>query len=112
MNIDVTLHLGQSFARRLDDLIYIARNFSRQQDELMITLQDIVDSVAMETTAVESLSVFVKGLMDQIKAMPGITPVMQAQIDTIAANVEKNKAAITAAMAPAVVEPSPAMIIV
>lgn len=110
MKVDIHLHLDQSFARRLDAIISIARNISTKQDAILMTLQDIVDDVAAEATAIDSLVVFIKGLQDQIAAIPGITPAMQAQIDGIFASVEKNKASVMAAMAPAVVEPPPVVV--
>jgi hypothetical protein len=66
--------------------------------KIMAMLSDIIAKMAQETTDIGSLTVFVQGLQDKINAVPGITPVMQANIDTIFANADKNDAAIVAAM--------------
>lgn len=86
-------------------LCLLTSSISGKDKKIMSTLQEIVDDVAAESTAIGSLSVFVKGLQDQIAAIPGITPEMQTNIDGIFASVEANKAAINAAMAPAIVPP-------
>jgi hypothetical protein len=98
---------AEEIARRLEVLNHFhqlarekERDFVLREETQMTTLlQDIIDDVAAEKTVIDSLTVFVHGLEDQIKTLPGITPAQQAQIDHIFADVEKNKAAITAAMA-------------
>ena len=67
-------------------------------DKIMATLQQIVDEVAAQTTTVASLSTFIKGLEDQLSALPGLTAAQQAQIDTIFANVDANTKSVAAAM--------------
>lgn len=67
-------------------------------DRIMAMLSDIVARMAQEKTDIASLTVFIQGLQDKIMALPGITPEMQTQIDTIFANVDENDKAIMAAM--------------
>lgn len=107
MNINLTIKFDQAVLSLFERAVSLLSSISYKENMIMATLQDIVDDVASETTAIDSLSVFVKGLMDQIKALPGVTPAMQAQIDGIFMTVEKNKAAIVAAMAPGDVTPTP-----
>lgn len=64
----------------------------------MATLADIIAKVTKETTDIGGLKVFVQGLEDQIKAIPGINPAMQAQIDSIFTGVDLNDTAIIDAM--------------
>ena len=65
----------------------------------MASIQDIVDEVTAETTAIGGLTAFIQGLQAQIAALPGLTAAQQAQIDGIFASVGSNTAAIAAAMA-------------
>lgn len=64
----------------------------------MATLQDDIDAIAAQTTAVDSVAAFVHGLQDQIANISGITPAMQAQIDDIFTKVTANTGTIAAAM--------------
>lgn len=66
----------------------------------MSTLQEVVDEVAREATAISSLVAFVQGLQDQIAhAVPSLTSEQQGQINMVFAAVHANKDAIAAAMA-------------
>jgi len=71
------------------------------------TLQEVVDEVAAQTTAVNGLEKFVNGLKDRVKEIPDLTPEMQAQIDMIFEHVNMNTAKITEAMAEHEVSPPP-----
>lgn len=73
----------------------------------MATLQDLVDDVASEATQIGMLGAFIDNLKVRISAIPNLTPEMQAQIDSIFAGMETNKAKIAAAMEPVVVTPAP-----
>ncbi len=73
----------------------------------MATLQDLVDDVAAEATQLGMLTAFIDNLKAQIAAIPGLTPEQQAQIDAVFAGMKSNDAVIAAAMAPAVVVPTP-----
>ena len=75
------------------------------------TLQEIVDEVTAQKTAVDSLQAFVDGLRAQIGAISSITPSDQAMIDNIFAAVDANTQVVAKAMAanvpPAPVSPAP-----
>ena len=65
---------------RIDKVIDLLTQAIDKENIIMATLDDIIAKVAKETTDIGSLQVFVQGLEDQIKALPGITPAQQAQI--------------------------------
>lgn len=71
----------------------------------MATMDEIVAKVAAETTLVGGLSTFIQGLQAQILALPGITPAMQAQIDSVFSSVSSNDTAIATAMGQNVTPP-------
>ena len=87
----------------------------------MAKLQDIADDIVAEKTVIEGISTLIDGLEKQLAdalANSGITPEVQAQIDSIFAGAEANKAALAAALlkgttpvvpttVPPVVEPPP-----
>jgi len=83
---------------RIDRVIDLLTQAINKENIIMATLDDIIAKVSQETTDIGSLQVFVQGLEDQIKALPGITPAQQAQIDVIFADVDKNDVAIVNAM--------------
>jgi hypothetical protein len=83
---------------RLDKIIANQDVNVKQGMTIMATLDEVVAKVTQETTDIGSLKVFVQGLQDQIKVVPGMTPAMQAQIDTIFTTVASNDQAIVTAM--------------
>jgi septum formation topological specificity factor MinE len=91
---------------RLDIIIANQVSLLKQGVLIVSTLQDDIAAIAAQTTAVDSLTVFVKGLQDKIAAIPGITPEMQAQIDAVFTSVTANTQKITDAMAVNVVTPA------
>ncbi len=91
---------------RLDKIIAQQEALLAQGVKEMATLEDVVAKVAQETTDIGSLKVFMQGLKDQIAAIPGVTPAMQAQIDAVFAAVSANDKAVVDAMA-ANVPPTP-----
>ena len=78
---------------------------SEKEDQLMSTLQDILDELTVETTDIGKLTVIITNLEGQVSSVPGLTPVQQTQIDTIFADVKANTDSIVAAMGPPVVVP-------
>jgi ABC-type transporter Mla subunit MlaD len=82
-----------------NDTYTLLLQLSKKVDKVMATLQQIVDEVAAQTTTVA-------GLQSQINALPSLTPVQQAQIDAIFANVDANTKSVAAAMV-ANVPPAP-----
>lgn len=86
-------------------------SIERKVDRIMAMMSDVVAKMAQETTDIGSLTVLIQGMQDKIMAIPGITPEMQAQIDTIFANADANDKAILAAMRIGVpVTPAPAVV--
>ena len=73
----------------------------------MATFQDLLDDMAAEATMIGNVGIFIKGLQDQIAAIPGITPAVQAKIDEVFAAAETNKANFATVMVPAVVPTVP-----
>jgi len=68
----------------------------------MATLQQVMDDVTAEKTAIDSVSALVGGLRQQIAdALSGVNlpPAVQAQVDAVFAQAEQNKAALAAALA-------------
>jgi len=96
--IIITIRADATLLAAAAKLISIGQQILNREATIMSTLQNVVDDVAAETTSIGSLSTFIQGLQDQIKALPGITPPMQSQIDGLFASVEANKASISAAM--------------
>ena len=47
------------------------------------TLDELLTTVAAETTVVDSVVELVKGLRDQIAALPDMTPELQAKVDSM-----------------------------
>ena len=94
---------------RLDKLIALQEALAKLGMLQMATLDDIVAKVGAETTLVGGLKTFIQGLKDQLATVPNITPIQQAQIDGIMAQVDANSKSIADAMVantpPAVVPP-------
>jgi hypothetical protein len=80
-------------------------HLSEKVDQIMSTLQDILDELAVETTDIGKLTVIITNLEGQVSGVPGLTPAQQTQIDTIFADVKANTDSIVAAMGPPVVVP-------
>lgn len=67
----------------------------------MATLDEVLASVADESTKIDSLSTFIAGLKQQIAdALAGVTlpPAVQAKVDAVFEGVEANKAKVVTAM--------------
>lgn len=99
MELFLTIRADPKLLGRIDALLAIAQQISEKEDIIMATLQDLVDDMATETTAIGSVAVLIQGLRDQIAHLPGITPAMQAQIDGLFSSIEANKSSLAAAMA-------------
>ncbi len=83
------------------------QRLTQMEKTLMATLDQVLADVTAESTQIDSVITLIKGLRDQIAALPGVTPAMQAQIDAIFAGAEGNKAKLDTALA-ANVPPPPA----
>lgn len=76
----------------------------------MASIDELVSTVNDQSTTIDSLVAFVKALEDQIGNIGGIPPAVQAKIDAVFAQVNKNSQAIADAIdnnpdTPAPVEP-------
>jgi len=119
MDIHVFLHSGDRV--EFEAIKSQLATLTIQGVRMMATLQQIADDVAAEATVISGISTLIDGLETQLAAAlanSGITPEVQAQIDTIFAGAEANKAALAAALlkgttpvvptvVPVVVEPPP-----
>ncbi len=107
IDIPITINFDPEVLVRIDTLVGLLQQTIQKENAIMSTLDDIVTAVAAQTTMIGSLQTFVQGLEDQIKALPGLTPAMQAKIDTIFAGVDANEKAIANAMVVNVPPPGP-----
>ena len=94
----VTDAVGENVERKLDVMQTSINVLETKMERIMVTLDQLVQEVADETTLVDSLSTFVQGLRDQIAALPGLSQAQQSQIDQVFASVGANKDKIAAAM--------------
>lgn len=101
-NIHLTIHLGED-AERL--LRFIARQLAANlegKEEIMATLDEILEVVAAEGTKLDSLNVLVDGIRQQLAdVLAGVTlpPGVQAQIDQVFTNIQANVAKVDEAIA-------------
>jgi hypothetical protein len=70
----------------------------KNQEAIMATLDDDLAAATAEGTKIDSLLVIMQGMVDRIKAIPGLTPAQQTQIDAIGAAVTNNEAKVQAAI--------------
>ena len=99
MEVFLTIRADTTLLALIARLIDIGQQIIKKEDQIMATLQQDVDAIAAETTAIGGLTAFIQGLEDRVAALPGLTSDQQAQIDAIFDSVTKNAATIAAAMA-------------
>jgi hypothetical protein len=100
--IDLHVHFDVGGSTAPGALITALINSLSKQDSIMATLQQILDDVTANGTAIGSLSAFIDGLKQQIAdALAGVNlPVaVQAEIDAVFTGVQANKAALATALA-------------
>ena len=68
------------------------------QEKIMASLQETLDDVTAETTAIDSVVALVQGLRDQLNAA-GLSSADQAKVDAIFTAIEGNKTKLAAALA-------------
>lgn len=81
--------------RRLDRI-------ERKLEIIMATLDQVIQDVQDETTAIDSVSELIVGLKQQLAdALSGVTvpPAVQAKIDAVFTGLEANKAKLATALA-------------
>jgi tRNA C32,U32 (ribose-2'-O)-methylase TrmJ len=100
MSIDITLTVSfdTGVLGAIDRLISAITSATPKDDKIMIMLKDILDKVTAESTDIASLTAFIQGLEDRLKAIPGMPADMQIQIDQLFSEVDKNDKAILDAM--------------
>ena len=98
MEIFLTIRADRTLLALAARVIDIGQQIIQKENQIMATLQEDVDAIEAQTTAIGSLTTFIQGLKDQIAALPSLTPAQQAQIDGIFSGVTANTAAISAAM--------------
>ena len=87
MRFDVYLHASPGLAALLAQIL-------SNQRKIMATLDEVLTDVADEGTQIDSLSVLVAGMKQQLAdALAGTTlpPAVQAKVDAVFAGVEANK---------------------
>jgi hypothetical protein len=93
-----TISLDQGSLDAIEYQTDLLESLTTKVNNIMAMLTDIVAQMAKETTDIGALTVFVQGLQDKINAVPGMTPAIQAEIDSIFASADANDKAIVAAM--------------
>ena len=74
----------------------------QQQEKLMATIDQVAQDVSDESTLIDSVSVLITGLKQQVAdALSGATlpPAVQAKIDAVFTTAEANKAKLATAVA-------------
>ncbi len=107
IRVDVFHHFGNP--SEVNEMLRLLREIHSQNGKIMASLQDIIDDVSAETTAIGSLTDLVAGLKQQLAdALSGVNlpPAVQAKVDAIFAGVDANKQKILDALA-ANVPPTP-----
>ncbi len=110
VRLNVTIELGQvtlAFLNTLTPSGMAAKIDAILQNtvKIMASLDQVLQDVTDETTAIASVSALIQGLLDQIKNA-GLSAADQAKVDAIFAGAEANKAALATALA-ANVPPAP-----
>jgi|ERR1700730_12057430 len=93
-----TISLDQGSLDAIEFNTDLLEQLLTKANNIMAMLSDILAKVAQEKTDIGALMAFIDGLETKIAAIPGMTPDMQKEIDTLFANIGDNDAAIVAAM--------------
>lgn len=98
MQLNIVIGFDEATLSLVKRAVGLLKEISTKEDTIMATMQDDVDAIAAQTTHLAGLTVLIQGLQDKINALPGITPAMQAQIDTVFDGIDANTKSIDAAM--------------
>lgn len=82
-------------------ILVAINNLNRKADKIMATLDQVVQDVSDESTLIDSVSVLITGLKQQIAdALSGATlpPDVQAKVDAVFSTAESNKAKLSSAL--------------
>ncbi len=100
MNLFVTFRADNTLLAILTQLLDIGQQILTKENQIMTTLQEDVDKIALLTTRIGGLSAVIQSLIDRIiTTVPGLTPEQQAMIDAIGVSVDQNIASFDAAVA-------------
>lgn len=102
-------HADNDVERRLARILDHLNILNSKLEAIMATLDQVLQDVTDESTAIDSISTLIDGLKQQIAdALSGATlpPAVQSKVDAIFAQAETNKAKIAAALS-ANVPPTP-----
>lgn len=97
INLNITFNIGDQLrdvVREISHLLQRGLN-TQQGEQIMKSIQDLIDDVTSESTIIDSLGVMIQGLRDQVTAANGDPALIQQAFDAI----EANKAKLTAALA-------------
>lgn len=84
-----------------DETRRLLRLILKAQENILATLDDVLNDVTAESTRLDSIATLIDGLKQQIAdALAGVTlpPAVQAKVDQIFTAAETNKAKIDAAL--------------
>lgn len=98
MHIDVTLHVetDASAHRKLDQILALVTGLTRQETQIMASLDTLTAQVAETNTAEQSAIVLLNGLAAQLAAA-GTDPVKLAELtDSLKSNSDALAAAVVA----------------
>lgn len=101
LHVDVHLHADPGVEIALERLFTICKRIEHQGVRIMATLDQILESVAAESTKLDSVIALVDGLKQQLAdALAGTTlpPAVQAKVDAIFAGAESNAGKIADAL--------------
>lgn len=87
--------------KKLDFVIQYLQSIEKRIIEMEHTLDEVLADVQAETTALDSVGELIKGLKQQLAdALSGanLPPAVQAKVDAVFDQAEKNKAKIAAAL--------------
>lgn len=101
----VTHEAFKLFNDKLDAIHCLLLDIKKEELKMDATLDQVLAETTRQTTIQSSVETLVKGLRDQIAALPGIPAAAQEEINRIFASLQANNAAAEALVAN--VQPAP-----
>lgn len=102
MKIDIHVYVNPLDGAALSSILSKLDALHSQGVKIMASLDDVIQDMTDESTAIDGLSALVAGLKQQVAdALAGTTlpPAIQAKVDAVFAAAEANKAKLAAALA-------------
>lgn len=87
--------------KKLDRILVSLGVIQGKEDQIMATLQEVLDNVAAETTVIDSVLALITGLQQQLAdILSGVNlpPAVQEKVDAVFAAVDANKAKLSTAI--------------